>query len=88
MGTPEFERGLTQLLNLAQREPTALLCAEQLPEHCHRRLIADALVLRGVRVIHLLDAAEQREHVLSAAVRRESTTLIYDRHTIRRLDLQ
>ncbi|MBI3774061.1 MAG: DUF488 domain-containing protein [Gammaproteobacteria bacterium] len=88
MDTPEFARGIAQLLNLAQREPTAILCAEHMPEHCHRRLIADALVLRGMRVIHLLAAKLQREHVLSAEVRRESTTLIYDRHTTRRLDLQ
>ena len=88
MGTAEFERGLGQLLNLAQRGPTAIMCAEHLPEHCHRRLIADALVLRGVRVIHLIDTQQQREHVLSAEARRESTTLIYDRHTTRRLDLQ
>ena len=88
IGTPDFARGIAQLLHLAQREPTAMMCAEHLPEHCHRRLIADALVLRGVRVIHLLDATLQREHVLSAEVRRESTTLIYDRHTTRRLDLQ
>jgi len=53
-----------------------------------RRLIADALILRGVRVIHLLDAATQREYVLSAEARRESAILIYDRHSTRRLDLQ
>lgn len=88
MGTPEFELGIAQLLNRAQHEPTAILCAEQLPEHCHRRLIADVLVLRGVRVIHLLADKQQRDHALSAAVRQESTALIYDRHITRRLDLQ
>ncbi len=88
MGTAEFERGIAQLLNLAQREPTAIMCAEHLPEHCHRRLIADALALRGARVIHLLDVKTQRDHVLSSAARRESATLIYDRHTTGRLDLQ
>lgn len=88
MGTPEFERGVAQLLNLARRAPTAILCAEQLPENCHRRLIADALVLRGARVIHLLDAQRRREHVLSVEARRESMILIYDRHLTKRLDLQ
>ena len=88
MGTPDFERGIAQLLNLAQREPIAIMCAESLPEHCHRRLIADALVQRGVRVVHLIDGQLPREHRLSVEARRESTTLIYDRSTTRRLDLQ
>ena len=88
MGTPVFERGLAQLLNLAHSEATAIMCAEHLPEHCHRRLIADALVVRGVRVIHLIDTQQKREHVLSAEARCEGTTLIYDRHWTRGLDLQ
>lgn len=88
MGTGEFQRGLAQLLNLAQGEPVAILCAEHLPENCHRRLISDAALLRGMRVIHLLDTKLQREHILSAEVRRESATLIYDRHTTGSLNLQ
>lgn len=63
-------------------------CAEPLPEHGHRRLISDALVLRGVRVMYLLDVTTLREHVLSAEARRESSALIYDRDSNRRLDLQ
>ena len=88
MDTSDFERGIAQLLNLAQREPIAIMCAESLLEHCHRRLIADALVLRGVRVVHLVDGQVLREHRLSVEARRESTSLIYDRSTTRRLDLQ
>lgn len=78
MESEAFSRAAAQLLNLAARAPTAILCAERLPGHCHRRLIADHLCLQGVRVIHLIEAGEQREHQLSVEARRESAQLIYD----------
>ena len=79
MDTDEFKRGAAQLMRLADKDPTVMLCAEQRPEHCHRSLVADYLLLQGVRVIHLIDTGEQHEHQLRAEVRRESAQLIYDR---------
>lgn len=87
METDSFCRAATQLVNMAARAPTAILCAERLPEHCHRRLIADYLALQGLRVIHLIDPREMREHVLSAEARRESAQLIYDRNATLELKL-
>ena len=81
MATEEFRRGVNQLLHLAQQATTAIMCAEKLPEHCHRSLLADYLVLQGVEVIHIIDEGETREHHLSPFARRESAQLIYDRHT-------
>ena len=80
METREFETAVRQLAALAGRGRTALLCAERQPEHCHRSLIADYLVLNGALVVHLIDFAEQRVHRLRPEARRESATLIYDRH--------
>jgi uncharacterized protein (DUF488 family) len=48
MDTPEFERAARELLERARDRFTAILCAEARPEQCHRRLIADWLVVRGV----------------------------------------
>lgn len=87
MDTEEFKRGAAQLLRLAGKDPTAMLCAERLPEHCHRSLISDYLVLQGVHVVHLLDPGESREHQLRPEARRESAQLIYDRHATGSLDL-
>jgi uncharacterized protein (DUF488 family) len=87
METDSFGRAATQLVNMATRAPTAILCAERLPEHCHRRLIADYLMLQGLRVIHLIDLDEAREHVLSAEARRESAQLVYDRNASLELKL-
>jgi uncharacterized protein (DUF488 family) len=78
MQTHDFEIAVAQLRNLATRAPTAILCAERDPERCHRRLICDYLVLRGMQVMHLLPG-ESRPHALSPEARRESAQLIYDR---------
>ncbi len=49
--------------------PVALMCAEAVPWRCHRQLIADALVARGVEVRHSLGPGRAARHELSAAVR-------------------
>jgi len=53
MRSEEFQRALADLDAAASDSPTAIMCAEALWWRCHRRLIADALVVRGWRVEHL-----------------------------------
>jgi len=51
---PDFQAGLDRLIGLAGTQPTAILCAEEDPERCHRRrMIAPALAERGVSVDHI-----------------------------------
>ncbi|HJW80749.1 MAG TPA: DUF488 domain-containing protein [Acidiferrobacterales bacterium] len=87
MGTEIFRRAVSQVVNLAARGPTALLCAERDPQQCHRALIADYLVLQGLRVVHLMASGASHEHLLSPQARRESAALIYDRQATAELDL-
>jgi uncharacterized protein (DUF488 family) len=87
MKTDAFERGIAQLLNLAASSRTAILCAEKLPQDCHRALIADYLLLRGVSVRHLIEPGVTRDHELDPRARRESATLVYDRGTPGSLNL-
>ncbi|HEY5682359.1 MAG TPA: DUF488 domain-containing protein [Sulfuricaulis sp.] len=87
MDTDVFRQAAVQLQNLTARGVCAMLCAERDPAHCHRSLIADYLVLQGVRVLHLIDPGETREHVFSSEARRESTALVYDRRATRPLGL-
>jgi len=53
MSSDGFQRALADLEAVASESPTAIMCAEALWWRCHRRLIADALVVRGWRVEHL-----------------------------------
>lgn len=88
MDGEEFRRGAAQLLRLAGQSPTAVLCAERLPVHCHRSLLADYLILGGAGVVHLIDSGVRREHQLRPEARRESARLIYDRQRSADLGLQ
>jgi len=54
--TPEFRRGLGELLTLAAEESCAIMCAEAVWWRCHRRIVTDYVLARGVPVIHLLSA--------------------------------
>lgn len=87
MSTDGFKRGAAQLLSLAGRSPTAILCAERDPMHCHRSLIADYLTLQGIEVVHLLESGQSHPHQLRPEARRESQQLIYDRFATAELPL-
>lgn len=74
----EFQRALADLIQLAARERPAVMCAERLPWRCHRFLIADALSVRDIPVIHLVSPGKHHPHVRSAAARVKHGRLIYD----------
>lgn len=76
MATPEFAEGLTRLAGIAERHPTAYMCAEAQWTRCHRRLLSDALLVRGWRVRHIAGKGDPEDHVLTpfAVVDGESVT--------------
>lgn len=69
METPEFAAALDRLLADSATQPTAIMCAEAVWWQCHRALIADALKVRGVEVLHILDGPKLAEHPYTAAAR-------------------
>lgn len=77
MQTAEFAAGLDQLLDLARRLRTTLMCAESLWWRCHRSMIADALRTRGVDVVHILDAKHSTLHPWTAPARIVEGRLTY-----------
>ena len=62
MQTPEFEKSIGELVELAGEKDTAIMCAESVPWRCHRSLIADALTVRKVIVEHILSGRSTRAH--------------------------
>jgi uncharacterized protein (DUF488 family) len=68
METPSFGGALARLVERARTAPTAMLCAEAVPWRCHRQLIADALVARGIEVRHILGPGPAQAHALHPAV--------------------
>ncbi len=69
MATAEFESGVAKLLSLAEREPAAIMCAEAVPWRCHRSLISDALLARGVQVQHITGRGQAQPHSLTSFAR-------------------
>ena len=67
MGTAEFAQGLQQLLDLASQARTVIMCAEALWWRCHRSMIADALCVRRVQVVHIMDAGHETLHPMTSA---------------------
>ena len=56
MATTEFKEGLERLEQVAREKRTAMMCSEAVPWRCHRRLIADALIVRGWEVLDILSS--------------------------------
>lgn len=77
MQTPDFDAGLARLIKLAWQKKTALMCAEAVPWRCHRSLIADALVVRGIRVEDIIGAKRSQAHVLTSFARVQGNRIMY-----------
>jgi hypothetical protein len=65
MGTDEFRQGIECLVKLARTKRTVIMCTEAVPWRCHRSLIGDALLVRGVHVEDIMSATSHREHELT-----------------------
>jgi uncharacterized protein (DUF488 family) len=77
MQSTEFLATLDQLIEVAGETATAIMCSEALPHKCHRRLISDALLVRGWRVRHLLSPKRIDDHQLTPFAKAEGTTVTY-----------
>jgi len=77
MLTPEFERAIALLIEIADSSRTAYMCAERVYFHCHRMLVSDWLVAHGHEALHIDDAKPAKPHTLMAEARIEAGRLIY-----------
>ncbi len=77
MQTAAFVRGITELVEQARRCRVAVMCAEAVPWRCHRSLIADALVVRGIVVEEIVSATRLDRHALTPFARVEATVVTY-----------
>ncbi len=77
MQTPAFETSLAELIRRAIGERAALMCAEAVPWRCHRSLIADALVVRGIPVEDIFTAGRTQPHVLRSFAHVDGMRITY-----------
>jgi uncharacterized protein (DUF488 family) len=77
MQTPEFEKQIEELIQLAKDHRVALMCAEALPWRCHRSLIGDALTVRGIRTEDIMSLTQCRLHTLTPFAHVRCSTVTY-----------
>lgn len=65
MQTESFAEGIDELLALAENRTTAIMCAEAVPWRCHRSLVADALLARGIDVCEIISESSERPHKMT-----------------------
>jgi hypothetical protein len=77
MATDEFTKGIDRLIELAKAKRTAIMCAEAVPWRCHRSLIGDALLVRGVTTEDIMGATSVRPHKLTEFAKVDGQKITY-----------
>ncbi len=77
MQTNEFATAIENLIALANSERVAIMCAEGNPHQCHRSLVSDALVARGVTVLHITSRQSGKPHEITPFARVEGIRITY-----------
>jgi hypothetical protein len=77
MQSPEFADNVQEVVELARAERCVLMCAEAVPWRCHRSMIGDALLVRGIRVEDIIGAKGRKPHVLTAFAVVDGTHITY-----------
>lgn len=77
MQTPEFARAVEELIGMAEERTTAIMCAEAVPWRCHRSLVGDALLVRGVDVQDIFSETQARAHKMTPWAKVKGVEITY-----------
>ena len=77
MQTPKFAQSLDECIQLASQARIVLMCAEAVPWRCHRSLIGDALLIRGIRTEDIMSATRRQVHTLTPFAQVRGATITY-----------
>lgn len=77
MMTSEFQRAVQLLIDASAEKQISIMCAEAVYWRCHRMLISDALIIRGIQVAHILNKGRTEPHKLTNFAKVEGTNITY-----------
>ena len=77
MQSPAFAAAIDELVALGQSQPTAIMCAEAMPWRCHRSLVADALIARGIAAEEIVSTTRTTPHQLTSFAKVNGTRVTY-----------
>jgi uncharacterized protein (DUF488 family) len=79
MSSAEFNCSVHELFDMAATSSTAVVCSESVWWRCHRRLLADHLVLiEGVDVVHVFHDGRTTAHAVTTGARAAGRHVVYD----------
>ncbi len=81
MQTEQFREALEELMAYGRHKKVAVMCAESMPWRCHRSLIADALMMRGWEIRHIMSETTADRHQLTPFAVVENDRLYYPQPT-------
>ena len=79
MRTESFRSAAYNLSRLVSLGPACFMCAETVPQRCHRLFISDFLLVHGIKVIHILDSQRTTVHELSRLATISKGRILYNR---------
>ncbi len=84
MQTPEFAAAIDDLMEHGKHSNAVIMCAEAVPWRCHRSMIGDALVVRGVEVLDIMSPTSAKPHTLTSFAHVDGTDITYppDNHDV------
>ena len=88
LSSNSFLTAAQRLTQLASLGPACFMCAETLPQRCHRFLLSDFLVVQGIKVIHILDNQRTTVHELSPLATLREGRIVYNRVIEQQLELE
>lgn len=77
MQTDQFRDAVDELVRIGAEQSTAIMCAEAVPWRCHRSLVGDALLVRGVTVLDIISATSARPHIMTPWARIDGLEITY-----------
>jgi uncharacterized protein (DUF488 family) len=77
MQTEEFEIALQELIKEAHKKTIVIMCAEAVPWRCHRSLISDALLDRGLDVRDIMGTQKETPHKMNPMAKKENGKIFY-----------
>lgn len=82
MQTEAFGAGIEELIAISADKVTAIMCAEAVPWRCHRSLVSDALLVRGIESYEIISATSERPHTMTSFAVVEGTTITYPKSAL------
>ncbi|MBS1987053.1 DUF488 domain-containing protein [Candidatus Dependentiae bacterium] len=77
MQTADFNEGVQEIIRIAHKKRIALMCSEAVPWRCHRSLVGDALLVRGIEVEDIFSLTSSKPHTLTPWAVVDGTTITY-----------